>query len=201
MKKDDFNKSLNERINGISKVVKRIESGEIKATKKQLEYQRGFLEACKVVQADFNYKPMAQKTNKLNKPTTPRNSNVKKKAAPQKKNAISKNKPVTKKINEIRYNKKTKHFSWVFGKDGHMRKSAGLTHQPESKIDGKVVHNIKLPKNPNPKEGKTPSYFNPMMQKQHKRSYSRVNKIKKDGWKMPKENKEKVLKQFKKKKR
>ena len=107
-----------------------------------------------------------------------------------------------KEINEIRHNYKTNHFSWLFGKKGNMRVSAGLTHEPKSKINGKVVKNIKLPQNPNPKEEKRkiPSYFNSQMQRQHKRSYANVDKIQKDNWKMSAKNKQKVLTHFGKRK-
>ena len=55
MKNKQFEKSLDERIKGMSDVVKRMEAGKIKATRSELSCQRGFLEACKVIRADYDY--------------------------------------------------------------------------------------------------------------------------------------------------
>lgn len=55
MKNKEFVKSLDERIKGMSDVVKRMETGKIKATRSELSCQRGFLEACKVIRADYDY--------------------------------------------------------------------------------------------------------------------------------------------------
>lgn len=101
-----------------------------------------------------------------------------------------------KKINEIRWNHKTRHWSWLFGRKGHMRKSAGLTHTKQYK--GK--DNVPLPHNPDPKDlaknGKPArSYFNPDMQVQHRRTYGAKDRTQ-DGWRMSRSNKRAVKHQF-----
>ena len=98
-------------------------------------------------------------------------------------------------IDEIRYNDKTKHPSWLCERCGNMRKSVGLTHKKW--FNGK--RNIPLPTNPNPRDPE-PSYFNPNEQYQHVREYGKKEYIKDENWKMSPENKKTIRKFFRKKK-
>jgi hypothetical protein len=83
------------------------------------------------------------------------------------------------KTNEIRFNKKPRHYSWIFERRGIMRKSAGFTHSEE--LDNKKL--VPLPDNPNPKDidPKTgdiaKSYFIPKMQFQNRNDYDNKDKV------------------------
>ena len=80
-------------------------------------------------------------------------------------------------IDEIRFNKKTKHPSWVFGRKGYFYKSAGITHSKTTF----EKDNIPLVDNPNPndrdKNGKLrQSYFNSDLQMQRINTYDTLRK-------------------------
>ena len=98
-------------------------------------------------------------------------------------------------IDEIRHNKKTGHWSWIFGRRGRMRESAGITH---SKWHDKKK-NVPMSGNIDPTDRRK-SYFNPDKQYQHHRDYGNKDK-RKDGWRMPDEDKKKIKRHFKNKKR
>ena len=85
--------------------------------------------------------------------------------------------------NEFRKNKKTSHPVYIYAKVGNDYKFIGLTHSEIT--DG--VKNIKLDKNPNPKDNKD-SYFRPKAEK------DKTNKFKKkeQGWAFSKNDKEKI---------
>ncbi|MCL2850932.1 MAG: hypothetical protein FWE01_01050, partial [Firmicutes bacterium] len=102
---------------------------------------------------------------------------------------------------EIRFNKKTKHKSWLFEKQGNMRKSAGLTH---SKWHNNKK-NIPLPDNPqlndfNKNGNIRKSYFNSEEQYQHHRTYGNKNYLEQDNHQMTKRSKKTILGFFRRKK-
>ena len=60
-------------------------------------------------------------------------------------------------LSEFRYNKKRKHFSYIFGRKGNLRKNLLLTSKPIKKIKrkkGKYIEkkNVKLYQNPDPND-------------------------------------------------
>lgn len=93
-----------------------------------------------------------------------------------------KNKKETKK-NEFRRNKNTKHPTYVYAKTGNEYKFLGVTHAEVTQ----GIRNIKLEKNPNPKD-KTTAYVRPKTQKD---KVSRFEK-KEKGWKLSKKDKDKI---------
>lgn len=103
-----------------------------------------------------------------------------------------------KRVDEIRFNEVTDHYSWVFERRGDMRKSAGITHSAE--FGG--VKMIPLPDNPNPNDidkttGKIrQTYFYPKMQWQNRRTYKTEDRVKTLEWSMSKANKEKIMGHF-----
>ena len=84
---------------------------------------------------------------------------------------------------EFRQYKKTKHPTYIYAKVGNEYKFIGLTHAEVTQ----GVKNIKLDKNPNPKD-KRSAYFRPKAEK------DKVNKFKKKekGWKFSKSDKQKI---------
>ena len=54
-------------------------------------------------------------------------------------------------ISEFRYNKKRKHYSYIFKDVGSKRKNIILSSKPVRKEHQKIRRNIKLYKHPNPK--------------------------------------------------
>lgn len=111
------------------------------------------------------------------------------------------------KIDEIRHNKKTGHWSWLFGKKGHSRISAGITHGRTYKDQntGKIVKTLPLPHNPNPqdlnKKGKARKVrLDPIIQTQDQRTYGNIDKTK-QGWAMSQENKVVVFSHYKRQKK
>lgn len=58
-------------------------------------------------------------------------------------------------ISEFRYNRKRKHYAYIYGKKGDLRKNLLLSFSPTRKVKKrngtkKVVKNVKLQRNPNP---------------------------------------------------
>lgn len=55
-------------------------------------------------------------------------------------------------ISEFRYNKKRKHYSYIYGQKGDLRKNLLLSSKPIRKTRNgrKIIKNYKLSKNPNP---------------------------------------------------
>lgn len=53
---------------------------------------------------------------------------------------------------EFRYNKKRKHYSYIYGQSGDYRKNILLSSHPEQILNnrGKVIKNVPLYKHPNP---------------------------------------------------
>jgi hypothetical protein len=100
------------------------------------------------------------------------------------------------KIDEIRYNKKKRHWAWLFGRKEHKRDSAGLTHGKVIKEKNKPKRfTKKLPHNPNPND-KDISRFDPEFQNQHWRSYGEKD-MTKHGWEMSKEDKAVIISFYK----
>ena len=85
------------------------------------------------------------------------------------------------KKDEFRQNKDTLHPAYIYAKVGNTLKYIGITHSEIT--DG--VKNIKLEKNPNPKDSKS-AFFRP------KTEQSSTNRFKKKevGWKLSKKDKE-----------
>ncbi len=92
------------------------------------------------------------------------------------------NKKRTKK-DEFRKNKDTGHPAYIYAKIGNELKYIGITHSEITQ----GVKNIKLDKNPNPKDKKS-AYARP---KSERAKTSRFGKKKKD-WKLSKKDKEKL---------
>ena len=63
---------------------------------------------------------------------------------------------------EFRYNRKRKHYSYLFKDNGNRRKNIVLTSKEYRKEHKKAKRNIKLFKNPNPKNDKQ-SYLIPIV--------------------------------------
>lgn len=94
---------------------------------------------------------------------------------------IKNKKPIVK--NEFRKNKSTGHPSYIYERVGNDYKYIGLTH---SKLtDG--ISNIKLEKNPNPKDNRT-AYFRPYSEKAKTNTF----KKKESGWFFSKKDKVKI---------
>lgn len=93
-----------------------------------------------------------------------------------------KNQKETKK-DEFRRNKKTGHPAYIFAKVGNEYKFIGTTH---SKIT-EGMENIKLDKNPNPKDKKT-AYARPKTERGKTNDF----KKKEEGWKLAKSDRAKV---------
>lgn len=57
-------------------------------------------------------------------------------------------------ISEFRYNKKRKHYSYIYGKKGEFRQNLLLSSKPTRRIKKrnrvKIINNIKLQRHPNP---------------------------------------------------
>lgn len=84
---------------------------------------------------------------------------------------------------EFRKNKDNRHPAYIYAKIGNEYKYIGLTHSPITDN----VKNIKLDKNPNPKDDRT-AYIRP------KSEQAKTNKFKKkeQGWKLINSDKEKI---------
>ena len=98
-------------------------------------------------------------------------------------------------ISEFRYNKKRKHYSYLFNSDGSRRKNIVLTSKPYRKEHKKMKKNIKLFKNPNPNKGDD-SYLIPIVYNDSVDSFDE-RKLK---WKFHQNDKRKVkrLKKYRK---
>lgn len=85
--------------------------------------------------------------------------------------------------NEFRKHKDSRHPAYIYAKVGNDYKFIGLTHSPITDN----VKNIKLEKNPNPKD-ETTAYFRPKAER------AKVNRFKKkeNGWFFSKKDKEKI---------
>lgn len=94
---------------------------------------------------------------------------------------IKKQKEIKK--DEFRRNKETQHPAYIYARIGNEYKYLGVTHSEITK----GIKNIKLDKNPNPKDKKN-AYITPNSEKQQ------INKFKKKnvGWKMSKTDKVKL---------
>ena len=87
------------------------------------------------------------------------------------------------KKNEIRKNKKTEHPAYIYARVGNSYKFIGITHSPITQ----GVKNIKLDKNPNPKDTST-AYIRPKGQIDKSSNF----KSKEKDWKLSKQDKRKV---------
>ena len=89
------------------------------------------------------------------------------------------------KKDEFRKNKDTRHPSYIYSRVGNNYKFIGITHAPITNN----VKNIKLEKNPNPKD-KSNAYFIPKSQS------AKTNRFKKKeiGWKLSERDKQKISK-------
>ena len=104
-------------------------------------------------------------------------------------------------ISEFRYNRRRKHFSYIFGKNGNSRKHILISSKSKRKIKNKngkykVKDNVKLFKHPNPLK-KDDSYVIPDILyddistfdevkktwKFHKYDKRKIKRIKKGKWK------------------
>ncbi len=95
---------------------------------------------------------------------------------------MSKKKTVIKK-NEFRRNKDTRHPAYIYAKIGHTYKFLGLTHSPITDN----VKNIKLDKNPNPKDNRQ-AYVRSKLGKANQSRFKQKEK----GWKLSKKDKDKI---------
>lgn len=104
-------------------------------------------------------------------------------------------------LSEFRYNKKRKHFSYIFGKKGNKRKNILLSsksQRKEKKKKGKykIYDNVKLTINPNPNNNESSYLINKIYLddntsfgnvksnwKFHPYDRLKVKKIKKSKWK------------------
>lgn len=89
------------------------------------------------------------------------------------------------KKNEFRQNKKTRHPAYIYAKVGNEFKYIGITHAEITE----GVKNIKLDKNPNPKDAE-PAYARPKAEKSKTSNF----KSKEKDWKLSKKDKEKLNK-------
>lgn len=87
------------------------------------------------------------------------------------------------KRDEFRRNKKTQHPAYIFAKVGNSFKFVGITHSEVTE----GMNNIKLEKNPNPKD-KTTAYARPKTEKSKTNDFKQKEKT----WKLSKSDKEKV---------
>ena len=96
-------------------------------------------------------------------------------------------------ISEFRYNKKRKHYSYIFKDVGSKRKNIILSSKPVRKEHKKVRRNIKLYKHPNPKANKD-VYLIPKVYIDENVSFDK----KREGWKFH-PNDKRIVKRIKKK--
>lgn len=89
------------------------------------------------------------------------------------------------KKDEFRQNKKNGHPAYIYAKIGNEYKYIGITH---SKITEGIT-NIKLDKNPNPKDKKT-AFARPKVEKSKTNDFKSCEK----GWKLSKKDKIKLFK-------
>lgn len=96
---------------------------------------------------------------------------------------VKKQKEVKK--DEFRRNKKTQHPAYIYAKVGNEYKYVGITH---SQITEGMI-NIKLDKNPNPKDKKI-AFARPKAEKAKTNNFKSAEK----GWKLSKKDKDKINK-------
>ncbi len=87
------------------------------------------------------------------------------------------------KKDEFRQNKKTHHPAYIYAKQGNEFIYIGITHAPITQ----GVRNIKLDKNPNPKD-KELAYIRPKVEKSKTNNF----KGKEKDWRLSKKDKEKI---------
>ena len=87
------------------------------------------------------------------------------------------------KRDEIRKNKDSNHPTYVYAKVGHRFKFLGITHSPITDN----VENIKLEKNPNPRDKKA-AYIRPKAEEANTNRF----KAKEKDWKLSKKDKERI---------
>ena len=92
------------------------------------------------------------------------------------------------KKDEFRRNKDTQHPAYIYARVGNEYKFLGITHS--SVTNG--VKNIKLDKNPNPKDNRT-AFVRPKAERENQNRF----KKKSVGWKMSRSDKEKLKKHMK----
>ena len=88
---------------------------------------------------------------------------------------------------EFRYNKKRKHYAYLFKDVGSKRKNIILSSKPVRKEHKRIKRNIKLYKHPNPKENKD-VYLVPKVYLDESDSFDK----KREGWKFHPNDKRKV---------
>ena len=88
---------------------------------------------------------------------------------------------------EFRYNKKRKHYAYLFKDVGSKRKNIILSSKPVRKEHKRIKRNIKLYKHPNPKESKD-VYLVPKVYSDEFDSFDK----KREGWKFHPNDKRKV---------
>lgn len=89
-----------------------------------------------------------------------------------------KNKNVPK--TEFRYNRKRKHYSYIYGQKGNLRKNILISSKPEQhlhKNNGKIIliKNVPLYKHPNPNSNEQ-NYLMPRKYVDHKDSFGKQKK-------------------------
>lgn len=102
---------------------------------------------------------------------------------------------------EFRYNRKRKHYSYIYGFKGDYRQNLLLSTKPTRKVKRKgktkIINNVKLIKHPNPNKLKEDSYLITKRYLDHKDNFGpskknwffsildrlKVKKIKKGKWK------------------
>ena len=88
---------------------------------------------------------------------------------------------------EFRYNRRRKHYSYLFKDVGSKRKNIILSSKPVRKEHKRIKRNIKLYKHPNPKENKD-VYLVPKVYLDKSDSFDK----KREGWKFHPNDKRKV---------
>lgn len=81
-------------------------------------------------------------------------------------------------ISEFRYNKKTKHYSYIFSKKGDYRKNILISTKSKRKKKRKngtykEYNNVPLYKHPNPRTPNEKAYLIPKIESTHKDSFGR----------------------------
>lgn len=94
---------------------------------------------------------------------------------------------------EFRYNKKRKHYAYLFKDKGDYRKNILLSTKPYRMIKGKIYQNIRLSKHPNKNSNKE-VYLMDYVSTDHKNSFRK----KLNNWQFDKNDKRKVKRIIKK---
>ncbi len=82
-------------------------------------------------------------------------------------------------ISEFGYNKRRKHYSYVYGQKGDLRKNLLLSSKPIRKVKKngktKIINNVKLYKNPNPNKKDT-QYIMTKRYLDHKNNFGQIKR-------------------------